>query len=173
MIVQADKAPHWQFSQAVYGLPDVAPSCLLLQDRCGVDVNVLLLALYAAVRCKQSLDEDAIAELDTRAKALRENVVVPLRQVRRHMKDADYGPEAEKVRQHVKVSELKAEELEQSLLAAWVAERPASDDPTDPQAAALLVVRHFLGLFCQSRDIEPEEETALRHVAAAALKVAS
>src|SRR3546814_8824998 len=41
---------HWRFSVAVYGRPEVPASCLHLQDTYGVDVNVLLLALFAARR---------------------------------------------------------------------------------------------------------------------------
>ena len=51
---QADQAPEravspfWTFSLRIYGQPGVPPACLTLQDEHGVDVNVLLFALYAA-----------------------------------------------------------------------------------------------------------------------------
>jgi uncharacterized protein (TIGR02444 family) len=38
--------PHWRFSLAVYGRAGVPPACLKLQDNLGLDVNMLLLALF-------------------------------------------------------------------------------------------------------------------------------
>ena len=41
----------WDFSLAVYGAEAVAPECLSLQDKFGIDVNLLLLCAYVgAVR---------------------------------------------------------------------------------------------------------------------------
>ena len=39
-------SPFWRFSLRIY--PAVADTCLELQDRFGVDVNVLLFLLFAA-----------------------------------------------------------------------------------------------------------------------------
>jgi len=173
MTAEANIAPHWRFSLAVYGSPGVAPACLLLQDRCGLDVNVLLLALYAVLELEQSMDDGAIADLDAQARSLRESVVVPLRKIRQHMKGRDYGAATEKVRQQVKKAELMAEELEQSLLAEWVAGRPASNSPSDARATAQRVVRHSLQQRGNGGTLDAEEEAAVALIAAAAGKVAA
>src|SRR3546814_5478507 len=73
---------HWRFSVAVYGRPEVPASCLHLQDTYGVDVNVLLLALFAARRGR-GVDGAGVARLDRAVQALRARVTVPLRPIRR------------------------------------------------------------------------------------------
>ena len=40
----------WQFSLDFYARPGVADACLELQDRAGVDVNVLFFVLYLAAQ---------------------------------------------------------------------------------------------------------------------------
>lgn len=36
----------WRFSLAVYAAPGVADECLALQERCGIDVNILLFCAW-------------------------------------------------------------------------------------------------------------------------------
>ena len=38
----------WDFSVTLYGRPGVAPACLELQERRGLDVNVLMFCLWLA-----------------------------------------------------------------------------------------------------------------------------
>ena len=84
--------PHWKFSLSVYRQPKVEKSCLLLQDQCGVDINLLLVTLYfvsqGALRC----DEGTVAAADEKIRALRESVIVPLRELRRKMKSNPVQP---------------------------------------------------------------------------------
>ena len=46
--MQNDDGRFWAFSLEVYGRPGVAPACLALQDRHGLDVNLLLFCCWAA-----------------------------------------------------------------------------------------------------------------------------
>ena len=48
--MSATDVPFWSFSTEFYGRTGVAPACLVLQDRFGCDVNLLLFALWAARR---------------------------------------------------------------------------------------------------------------------------
>ena len=45
-----DNASFWAFSLKAFAKPPVAQACLDLQDRLGVDVNVLLFLLWCARR---------------------------------------------------------------------------------------------------------------------------
>src|SRR5690242_6327161 len=82
--------PHWSFALRLYGRPGVSGACLALQDRLGVDVNVLLFALFAAADAGKAIDENDVAEMDRAVSAWRADVIFPLRALRRRLKE---GPE--------------------------------------------------------------------------------
>src|SRR5262245_52444325 len=106
------EGPHWTFALELYGQPGVAEACLLLQDRLGVDVNVLLFSMFAARERGIALDGRDLRGIDAVVAPWREEIVVALRGVRRRMKA---GPEpapseaTERLRAEVKAAELHAE----------------------------------------------------------------
>src|SRR5262249_46833557 len=106
--------PLWEFSLALYARPGVPEACLALQDRHGLDVNLVLASLWAATGGRGALDGARIAALRDASQAWQEQVVAPLRGVRRRLKG---GPERE-FREQLKALELEAERIEQGLLAA-------------------------------------------------------
>src|SRR5688572_14496276 len=75
----------WRFSLQFYGLPDVAPACLALQDEAGVDVNLLLFLLFLAEQGR-AVTRDDVARLDRAVAPWRSGVVEPLRAIRRRLK---------------------------------------------------------------------------------------
>ena len=77
--------PHWRFSLKVYSGEGVAESCLALQDRHGVDVNVLLVALYAELQQGRKIGQQEIAQLDGAIVELRDRIIRPLREMRRFL----------------------------------------------------------------------------------------
>ena len=113
-------SPFWRFALHFYARPGVADACLALQDRCGADVNLLLFLLWMSLS-RRSFSADAARALDDRIRDWRETVVVPLRAMRRTLKQrpalADPAA-AEPFRTHVKVLELEAERLQQEAMAA-------------------------------------------------------
>ena len=111
--------PFWSFSVALYGRPGVAPACLALQDRFDCDVNLLLLALWAA-RCGRELGRQDFERLDAAVAPWRARVLEPIRAVRRQIKADPIGatPElAEACRQALLEAELAGERAAQELLA--------------------------------------------------------
>lgn len=105
--------PFWDFSLRVYGRAGVPAVCLDLQDRRGADVNVLLFAGWAGAACGVRLDAAELARLDTAVTPWREEIVRPLRAVRRRVKGEDDGLYA-----RLKAAELEAERLQQDRLHA-------------------------------------------------------
>lgn len=107
----------WDFSLGVYGHEGVATACLALQDRHGVDVNVLLFCAWAGSR-GHILQAGELSDLMTVARPWQRDVIAPLRAVRRHLKTVGAAPEsaAGPLRTHVKAAELMAEEVEQRML---------------------------------------------------------
>jgi uncharacterized protein (TIGR02444 family) len=138
---------HWRFSLALYGQDGAADACLALQDRLGVDVNILLLAIFAAAECGMVVTSQDLQRMDALVKAWRTETVAPLRTMRRRLKQP-LGPAdeyAEVLRSEIKKAELLAEQIEQALLARWLADHTAERGSESPDLAAVLktVVAYF------------------------------
>jgi uncharacterized protein (TIGR02444 family) len=99
-------ASFWRWSLASY--PKVEQALLVLQDRYGADVNLLLYCAWLGKLTPESLDSAEAA-----LRPWREEAVEPLRQLRRGLKNR---PEAAAVRDLVKAAELEAERVAQRLL---------------------------------------------------------
>lgn len=147
---QADPgSPFWRFSVAFYRQPGAAKACLELQDRCGVDVNLLLFLLWMA-SARRSLAADEVGALDARLSRWRSEVVRPLRDMRRMLKAAPplvEAGQAEGFRDRVKAIELEAERLQQEAMHALsdsLAVEPAAS-PEQAAAASLAAYERVRG----------------------------
>lgn len=127
--------PFWDFSLEVYARPGVAEACLDLQDRRGVDVNLLLFALWSGAVCGVRLTPDVLASLNAAVAGWRAEVVEPLRQARRRAKAE---PGGEVVYAQIKAAELAAERLVQDRLHACAGLAAGRADP--PAAMANMVL---------------------------------
>lgn len=121
--------PFWTYSLALYGRPGVDAACLALQDRLDLDVNVLLFCCWAGSRGR-TLEDREVGALMAAVRALREEVVLPLRQARRSLKTllAELGPAGTELREKIKANELAAEAIQQNLMhsALQIADGPPS-----------------------------------------------
>ena len=108
----------WDFALRLYGAPGVSDACLTLQDKSGVDVPLLLFAAWLTDN-DTPLPGDEIARIDGVVADFREEVVKPLRAVRRRLKTGPHpAPTAqtEQLRDGVKGVELQAEKIELNVL---------------------------------------------------------
>lgn len=135
--------PHWAFSLAVYGEAGAPAGCLFLQDTYGVDVNILLLCLYGASQLNVDLTEEEIEALDAAVREFREFVVAPLRGVRRWLKGTPFGEHGDNIRNQVKETELRAEQLEQAIILEWMTNAKHTPSTTDLVDTAERIVKHF------------------------------
>lgn len=106
----------WRFSLAFYGLPDVSRALIVLQDREGLDVNLILFAIWVGVSGRGRLDRDALMAADRAVCEVRTEIVQPLRTLRRKLAehpDAD----VQELRQSLKALELASERIVQTRLA--------------------------------------------------------
>jgi len=133
-VSRASGQQFWEFSLAGYGRPGVAEAGVALQDRLGLDVNILLFCCWAGGR-GHGLAADDVAGLIQAVGPWQERVVVPLRKARRWLKTQKAAPggAAERLRQAIKAEELEAERLEQLILAGTV---PVAEGAGDPALAA-------------------------------------
>ncbi len=126
------------FALAVYNGDGVSKAAVSLQDRRGVDVNLLLFAAYVSVRSTHVLTSNDIALAQRRTAPWQSEVVAPLRAVRRRLKQ---DPAAAALRATVHDAELAAEMLELDVLADLA--RQFGDAP--PAAPSAAVVAAALG----------------------------
>jgi len=129
----------WTFALELYRRPGVQAACLDLQDRRGADVVLLIVALWAGAACGHALTEEEAARLEAAARPWREDVVRPLRAVRRRLKS---GPApapsaaAGALRSRVKEAELAAERLQLEHLAGLTGLSPVAAAAPSGEAAA-------------------------------------
>ncbi|WP_037084837.1 TIGR02444 family protein [Neorhizobium vignae] len=145
----------WDFALRLYGAPGVGEACLLLQDESGVDVPVLLFSAWLTTN-SVALSPTEIARIDDLVADWRNEVVKPLRAVRRRLK---YGPhpaptkETQTLRTGVKDVELSSERIELAVLEVEGQALIAADGSTGDAAGNLRSVVMFF------RRAEPDERT--------------
>ena len=111
----------WDFSVSTYAQPGVADACLSLQDRFGVDVNLLLYCCWSGCT-RESLDEPIFSAALSFSRRWADEVVRRLRAVRAWMKTAGCletdvsTEECMSLRDKIKAVELEAEHLQQNTL---------------------------------------------------------
>jgi uncharacterized protein (TIGR02444 family) len=125
----------WRFSLRFYALPGVAAALLGLQDRAGLDVNLILYALWLGVSGRGRLDCHRLAAAQRAVSVLQTEVTGPLRAMRRQLKPHP-DTDVQVLRERVKALELASERAAQARLAALPAARPTRLAAAPPLAAA-------------------------------------
>ncbi|MCP9272581.1 TIGR02444 family protein [Mycolicibacterium arenosum] len=149
--MSAAESGFQRFALAIYEEDGVSPATLLIQNRCDVDVNVLLFAAYVgAVRGCAVHDDDVAAAAD-RVGSWQREIVAPLRAVRTRLKA---GPPpapstaTAQFRDRVKALELDAELIELAELDSFLAGHaltPVSGTPAERAVAAMTAVTSDTG----------------------------
>lgn len=115
--------PFWDFSLQAYSSDGVAPACLNLQERHGIDVNILLYCVWAG-QVGNRLDHGHIESLAGAVSEWHETVVLSLRRARKRLKtamdDQPPSPLTSDLRARVQKLEIDAEHIEQLRLHAAV-----------------------------------------------------
>lgn len=139
----------WSFSLDFYARPGVAEACLELQDRHGLDVNLVLYCCWRGDILTQAQIEAAI---DLTA-PWRAEIVQPLRVLRRRLKPGfPPFPEAGTLalRKRIADAELEAESLQQQALDALARAEGAVIPPPGRDAASANLA--LLAALCQAKD---------------------
>jgi len=149
----------------------VPAACLLLQERAGVDVNVLLMAVWMAACKHRALDEADARRARLRVLDWHQEIVRPLRAVRRRLK---HGPrpapsdETNRLRAELQKLEISAEliELDQlEMLAEEMPMRESAGTLRDNAVAGMLAV---VAAFA-SRPADEQERDAMSTIVAAVI----
>jgi uncharacterized protein (TIGR02444 family) len=149
----------WRFSLSLYARPGAAEALIGLQDRGGHNVNLVLFGLWLGVCEGRRLDAATLRRAQAAMARLDGDIVVPLRRLRRQLKD-DADPEVQALRRRVMALELAAERRVQARLVASLGRR-GRPDPGGRGAIAEANLRLILGA-----DFDAAEAAALRRALA-------
>ena len=186
-------SPLWRFSLAVYRGAGVQEECLDVQERFGIDVNLLMLCGYAGAVEGAVLSPSDVADALEASGAWHGNVVRTLRQVRRTLKPwgtgehdpekwapvfgKDHAPDkvplantVEALRTKVKGAELEAEQIEQAMMWTWLRARAGQWRRREPRQALIANVFALL-VRCGATGAQADPLRALPRFCAAALRV--
>ena len=163
----------WDFSVNTYRKPGVADACLALQDRHGLDVNVLLFCCWFG--CTRGvMDEPLWERVLAFSEAWADNVVRPLRAVRTWMKHTGCtqpeisNDECMRLREEIKRTELKAERLQENSLQELAEETALKVlDSTSQISCTTLNLRKYMYQF--SIELDGKSRSALAHIVTAAI----
>jgi len=158
----------WEFSLTVYGAPGVQEECLHLQERYGVDVNVLLFCAYVGAVHGARLQESDVRAAAAALGDWNQTVVSNLRVARRALKPfatgaSASGAAAEALRNLVKTAELEAERIEQKTLEVWSAAHIGTWQRAEPVEA----VAANIAVLLATHDMEVGEPGLTSHLVAA------
>jgi uncharacterized protein (TIGR02444 family) len=140
----------WSFSLDLYRSPGFSDACIRLQDEVGVDVNLMFFLLWNASQKKRFSVSDVRAA-DAAVADWRNTAVIPIRNIRRALKDAPILPDpgiVEDYRTRIKGLELEAERLEHEALSDFFrSNAPGQDAPSalDAARANIAAYENYLG----------------------------
>ena len=167
---------HWSFAVVLYQRPQVSAACLALQDDLGVDVCLLLFALFVAKERHTLLERNDLESLDAAIADWRREVIWPLRCLRRRLKSGPQPAPAtatDGLLQRIKSAEIEAEQIELAALARHFGQRPRSAGALEVDIASALdeVVGFFATRTGATEAVaSPQVRTALRDLACAMAK---
>lgn len=115
---QLSDNPFWDYSLVHYGRPEVARVCLELQEDVGANVNLVLFCCWLG-SFGQVLTVGDLDEAEAVIRDWNEQVVEPLRGVRRFVQSEFAGFADQEWPLEVKQLELKAERVVQNKLFSW------------------------------------------------------
>ena len=114
-----EDGPFWTFSLALYGRPGVSAALIGLQDRLGLDVNMLLFCCWTGSGGR-SLSTDDLSAVEAATEPWQTEVVRPLRALRRRLKTGIDGLPADRVeayRKRIADLEIEGERIAQDAMA--------------------------------------------------------
>jgi uncharacterized protein (TIGR02444 family) len=169
------EAESWAFALEFYARPGVADACLALQNEAGVDVMLLLMVTFAAVKHRHLLTCEEIKSLNDTCRPWREQIVWPLRKMRVGLKAGPSpapGEATEEFRSKIKAVELAAERLQNRLLAESLPLGPPDKEPITPERLRAAVIE-VVAIFSETEGLSARLSSSIDVVVTAAIEQAS
>src|SRR5262249_48654988 len=140
----------------------VADACIALQEKAGVDVNLLLFLLWHATQ-KRALSQADVAELERRIAPWRNMTVIPLRIMRRALKSPPTlvaRASAEVFRTRIKAGQVGGGGLQQEAVDGTRSPAPLGAEASSLEDAARANVAAYAAM-CGGAFPQPAIETLL------------
>lgn len=131
--------PLWEFALTFYARPGVQQTLLNLQNDAGMDVLLLLTALWLGKQ--QCLLPDSLAEAGDYFR-WREQVILPIRQARTHLNAEPLRSQQAVLRKQLLQSELQAEQEAIRLIFTWL-QQQALTEQADCSAVNLTLLQNI------------------------------
>jgi uncharacterized protein (TIGR02444 family) len=138
----------WAYSLRVYGKPGIKPLLLDLQDSVDADVNMLLYCCWLGQK-GLVLERNMLEAAIDAVRDWRTRVIQPLRSVRRTLSGDVINIPADQLavwRSRLLEQELDAEQVEVSMLAGYIPDRPDADEPSGLLAACCANLHSYLSV---------------------------
>ena len=132
----AAAAALWRFALDFYALPDVSSAMIELQDRAGLDVNLILFALWHGLSGRGRLDAQQLAAADQAVGMFRAEIIEPLRMLRRRL-GTGLDADTRQLRETITRVELDAEKIALTRLAGCAGPLIIGIDRADRHSAAV------------------------------------
>src|SRR6202047_942748 len=162
---EGQSADLWHFSCAFYAQPGVSEALIALQDRAGLDVNLILFALWQGACGRGPLSHAELMAAERSAGPIRAAIVLPLRALRRKLRP-DRDADIQRLRERIKTLEIAAERIVQGRLARLTG-TPAGDAAPAARAAA---AQANLALVLGPKMADAAEATRIREALEAFLR---
>ncbi len=138
----------WDWSLQIYSEDEVHRACLILQDRHGLDVNLVLWCVWAVNAGYGIIDDDTLAGGNAFALDWGAKITGPLRMVRRNLRPGPAGTPvewSEALRANTLEVELDAERIEQDFLQALLdgLQDPADHMDLSPRRSRLIATNNL------------------------------
>jgi uncharacterized protein (TIGR02444 family) len=167
--VMTETAPScWNFIVSLYAKPEVKSACLALQNMGGIDVPILLCALYASAIRNIGLGRDDIREMDILSSDTRNCYIRPLRAMRTSLKAnlaQKLDPHLADLRSKILDAELAGERAQLAALERFIYSKPAG--AASIQGTTELVCAYYFHKNDISTDARLELATYMRAFPAA------
>lgn len=115
--VEASGEELWSFSLAFYDRAGVAAALLGLQDHAGLNVDLVLFAIWVGLSGRGRLDKRRADAAERAVTTLQREVIEPLRAHRRRLKSV-IDDDVQRLRESIKELEVEAERVALTRLAA-------------------------------------------------------
>lgn len=150
--------PAWGFVISLYGAPEVAPACLELQERHGIDVTLMLFCLWRGVVSGEPLTPHLASLMETAA-IWRSSTVLPIRTARQWLKSTSAAdPALACLYKTVLSAEIECEHAELLALANQMDAQCAATAHTSHPAAMPVAMTANLAAFLAATGITLSEQ---------------
>ena len=142
----------WQFSLNIYDKPGVSDNLIDLQERYGIDINVILFCCWCGMTGRVPINDSILRSAIELTNPWRETVVERLRLLRKDMKEGVPGVPlnvSNPIRHEIKLLELSAERVQQVLLAKLA--------PNPLELESTVKVKEILGVLMTTLRLNREE----------------